>query len=102
MKGYKKIEHYGIIGNLDTCALVGKDGSIDWCCFPHIESPSIFAGILDVDKGGHFAVRPSEPYESEQEYIERTNILKTVFKTPSGVVTLIDFMPLREGEKTDK
>lgn len=100
MKDFKKLEHYGIIGNLDTCALVGKDGSIDWCCFPHIESPSIFAGILDMNKGGHFAVRPSEAFESEQQYIENTNILQTVFHTSSGAAVLTDFMPLKEGDET--
>ncbi len=101
MKYFKKLEHYGIIGNLDTCALVGRDGSIDWCCFPHIESPSIFAGILDIDKGGHFAVRPSEPFESEQQYIERTNVLQTLFRTSSGTAVLTDFMPLKEEDETE-
>ncbi len=101
MRDFKKLEHYGIIGNLDTCALVGKDGSIDWCCFPHIESPSIFAGILDIDKGGHFAVYPSEPFESEQKYIEKTNVLQTVFHTSSGTAILTDFMPLMEEEEAE-
>jgi len=101
MKDFKKLEHYGIIGNLDTCALVGKDGSIDWCCFPHIESPSIFAGILDINKGGHFAIHPSEPFESEQKYIEKTNVLQTVFHTSSGTAILTDFMPLTEEEEAE-
>lgn len=96
MKDYKKLGHYGVIGDLDTCALIGRDGSIDWCCFPHIESPSIFAGILDIDKGGYFAVRPSGSFDSEQQYIGKTNVLKTTFRTSSGTATLLDFMPLRE------
>lgn len=96
MKDYKKLGHYGIIGNLDTCALIGRDGSIDWCCFPHIESPSIFADILDIDKGGHFAVRPSGSFDSEQQYIGKTNVLKTTFHTSSGTAIMLDFMPLRE------
>lgn len=101
MKDFKKLEHYGIIGNLNTCALVGRDGSIEWCCFPHIESPSIFASILDIDKGGHFAVRPSGPFESEQQYIEKTNILQTVFHTSSGTTILTDFMPLKQGDEAE-
>jgi GH15 family glucan-1,4-alpha-glucosidase len=96
---YKKLEDYGIIGNLDTCALVGRDGSIDWCCFPHIESPSVFAAILDVEKGGHFAVRPIGDFESHPQYIENTNMLQTVFRTSSGAVTLTDFMPMKMGEE---
>lgn len=99
MKNYKKLEHYGIIGNLDTCALVGKDGSIDWCCFPHIESPSVFAAILDIDKGGCFSLRPSGSFESEQRYIENTNVLETVFNTSSGSAVLTDFMPMKEGDE---
>ncbi len=99
MKDYKKLRHYGIIGDLNTCALVGRDGSIDWCCFPHIGSPSIFAGILDIDKGGYFAVRPSGSFDSEQQYIGETNVLKTTFHTSSGIATLLDFMPLRETDQ---
>jgi GH15 family glucan-1,4-alpha-glucosidase len=102
MKDYKKIENYGIIGDLDTCALVGKDGSIDWCCFPHIESPSVFAGVLDIDKGGHFAVHPSDNFDSEQRYIERTNVLQAVFKTSTGTAILADFMPVIAEENTEK
>jgi GH15 family glucan-1,4-alpha-glucosidase len=99
MKGYKWLEDYGIIGNLDTCALVGRDGSIDWCCFPHIESPSVFAAILDIEKGGHFSIKPSGRFESEQQYIENTNVLQTFFKTDSGAATLTDFMPMKDGHE---
>jgi GH15 family glucan-1,4-alpha-glucosidase len=95
MADFKKLEDYGIIGNLDTCALVGRDGSIDWCCFPHMEAPSLFAAILDTDWGGHFAVRPSGPFDSDQAYVGETNILRTAFRTSSGTVTLTDFMPAR-------
>jgi len=101
MTDYKKIEDYGIIGDLDTCALVGKDGSIDWCCFPHIESFSIFASILDIEKGGHFVVQPSEHFESEQKYMGNTNVLQTIFQTSLGTATLIDFMLLKEKDKVE-
>ena len=80
---------------------MGRDGSIDWCCLPHIESPSIFASILDIDRGGHFAVHPSDNFDSEQRYIEKTNILQTLFRTSSGIATLTDFMPLKEHGRTD-
>lgn len=75
------IENHGIIGNLETCPLVDHDGSIDWCCFPHIESTSVFASILDEKEGGWFSIQPTDDFESEQEYIERTNVLRTRFST---------------------
>ncbi|HEX21734.1 MAG TPA: glycoside hydrolase family 15 protein, partial [Actinobacteria bacterium] len=102
MKKYKKLEDYGIIGNLDTAALVGNDGSIDWCCFPHIESPSVFAALLDKDKGGYFSVTPVGPYRSSQNYIDRTNVLQTKFTTSAGSAVLTDFMPLKGWDKADK
>jgi GH15 family glucan-1,4-alpha-glucosidase len=73
------------------------DGSIDWCCFPHIESASIFAGILDIKKGGHFSIRPKESFKSAQEYVKNTNVLNTTFETSEGTVVLTDFMPMKEG-----
>jgi GH15 family glucan-1,4-alpha-glucosidase len=94
-RGYKRLEDYGLIGNLEACALIGRDGSIDWCCLPHLESPSVFAAILDVEKGGQFHLRPREQSEAKQTYIENTNVLQTMFETPSGVVTLTDFMPVK-------
>lgn len=94
MSRYTLLENYGIIGNLETCPLVGRDGSIDWCCFPHIESSSVFGAILDDEKGGWFAIRPTGEFESEQEYIERTNVLRTRFSTDTGTVTITDFMPV--------
>ncbi|MEY7849847.1 glycoside hydrolase family 15 protein [Natrarchaeobius sp. A-rgal3] len=88
------IDAYGLIGNDDRCALVGHDGSIDWCCFPHLESPSVFAAILDPEDGGQFAVRPSGEYDGTHEYVERTNVLETTFETDGGTATLTDFMPV--------
>lgn len=100
---YKKIEDYGIIGNLDTCALTGVDGSIDWCCFPHIESKSVFAAILDDDKGGRFRISPLDDYQSRQNYIENTNVLVTEFTTASDSVGAItDFMPLKGWDSDDE
>ena len=95
---YKDLEDYGIIGNLETCALVGRDGSIDWLCFPFLESPSVFAALLDAERGGHFWIRPVSKYTAIQSYLPDTNILQTTFSTAFGIVRLTDFMPV-EGSK---
>lgn len=93
MSEYKPISDYGIIGNMLSAALVGTDGSIDWCCLPRFDSPSVFAAILDNAKGGKFSIRPESSFHSSQVYLANTNILKTSFKTVSGSVDVIDFMP---------
>ena len=87
--------HYGLIGDMSSAALVGTDGSVDWCCLPRFDSPSIFAAILDSEKGGRFRISPAGPWlESRQEYLPDTNILETAFETGTGVVSVTDFMPL--------
>ena len=91
---YKEISSYGAIGNMHSAALVGLDGSIDWCCMPRIDSPSVFAAILDDERGGSFQIAPLGPYESTQRYLPETNILETTFVTSTGAVTVTDFMPL--------
>ncbi len=95
---YKPIESYGVIGDLHTIALVGKDGSIDWCCLPHFDSPSIFASVLDHQKGGHFKIAPIQETVQKQMYLPATCILITRFLCKQGVAEIIDFMPIR-GEK---
>ena len=90
---YKTISDYGIIGNMVSAALVARDGSIDWCCLPRFDSPSIFAAILDDKKGGRFGIEPRSHFESSQLYLKDTNVLQTVFQTETGIVTLTDFMP---------
>lgn len=100
---YKKISDYGIIGNLHTVALVGLDGSLDWLCFPHIDSPSIFGALLDDKKGGRFSIAPEAEWDSVAEYVQGTNILKTRFRARTGVLQVTDFMPVcacwKEGRK---
>ena len=91
---YKPLSAYGLVGNLETCALVGRDGAIDWCCFPEIESPSVFAAILDDEVGGRFSLQPAAAYESTQRYLQRTNVLETTARTDDGTLTLTDFMPV--------
>ena len=95
------IDDYGVIGNDDRCVLVGSNGSIDWCCLPHLESPSVFAALLD-DDGGRFVIQPSEEYDSSQQYVHRTNVLQTTFETATGTVRLTDFMPVRSGRAPDE
>ncbi|PSG96956.1 glycoside hydrolase family 15 protein [Thermoplasmatales archaeon SW_10_69_26] len=93
---YRPIAEYTAIGNDDRCALVDRHGSIDWCCFPTVASPSVFARILDDEEGGHFSVHPTATYESDQTYLDWTNVLQTVFQTRTGRATLTDFMPVGE------
>jgi len=100
--GYKDIEEYGIIGNLETCALIGNDGSIDWLCFPYLESPSVFAAILDSKRGGHFSIQPVSKFDSFHAYIKNTNILRTTFNTPFGMVAITDFMPVKDESSLKK
>jgi GH15 family glucan-1,4-alpha-glucosidase len=92
---YQPIENYGIIGNMRTAALVGMDGSIDWLCLPHFDSPSVFAAILDDQKGGRFRIAPvSGEVRQKQFYWPGTNILVTRFLHPDGVGELEDYMPV--------
>jgi GH15 family glucan-1,4-alpha-glucosidase len=91
---YQPIQNYGIIGNMRTAALVGMNGSIDWFCFPHFDSPSVFAAILDDDKGGRFEIAATqEGVSAKQLYWPDTNVLITRFYSANGVGEIEDFMP---------
>jgi GH15 family glucan-1,4-alpha-glucosidase len=92
--GYLPIEDHGIIGDLHTAALVGRDGTIDWLCLPAFDSPSVFCSILDDEKGGHFKLSPVEYARSQQLYLPDTNVLITRFLAPEGMAEVIDFMPI--------
>jgi GH15 family glucan-1,4-alpha-glucosidase len=94
--GYLPIEDHGIIGDLNTAALVAKDGTIDWLCLPAFDSPSVFASILDDERGGHFSLRSVDYTRSQQLYLPGTNVLLTRFITPQGVAEVLDFMPIEE------
>jgi len=94
---YLPIEDHGIIGNLHTAALVGTDGTIDWLCLPRFDAPSVFASILDDEKGGHFRLRPVDYAKSQQLYLPDTNVLLTRFLSPEGVAEVVDFMPILGG-----
>jgi GH15 family glucan-1,4-alpha-glucosidase len=96
------IADHGIIGDLQTAALVTTDGSIDWFCFPRFDSPSVFGALLDDERGGHFRVRPSGvEYTSTQAYFPDTAVLVTRFFTESGLGQVVDFMPPAGDTATD-
>jgi GH15 family glucan-1,4-alpha-glucosidase len=96
---YQPIEDYGVVGNLRTTALVGKNGSVDWFCFPHFDSPSVFGAILDERKGGYFRISPAiEETARKQVYWSDTNVLVTRFLSNDGVGEIIDFMPIGESK----
>jgi len=96
--GYKPIEDYGVIGDMHTVALVGIDGSIDFMCFPHFDSPSVFAALLDASRGGRFQVAPvKEQMRRRQMYLPDTNVLLTQFYSYEGMAELSDFMPVEDG-----
>ena len=99
MEEYKPIEDYGVIGDLHTVALVGTDGSIDWCCLPHFDSPSLFAALLDARKGGYFKIASMESVEQRQMYFPETCILVTRFLTKEGVGEVIDFMTIEDASE---
>lgn len=95
---YLAIEEYAPIGDLHTVALVGQNGSIDWCCLPGFDSPSVFAALLDTRKGGFFRISPHESSDMkyQQLYLPETNILLTRFLCSEGVGEITDFMPIKE------
>ena len=94
---YAPIEDYGIIGDLCTVALVGKNGSIDFLCLPSFDSPSVFAALLDADRGGRFQIAPQlDDAVHRQLYLPDTNVLLTRFLSDSGVAEVSDFMPVED------
>lgn len=97
-QGYLPIGDYAVIGDLHTVALVGKNGSIDWCCLPRFDSPSLFGALLDLGKGGFFCIAPSHTSDVhyKQMYLPETNVLLTSFLTAEGVGELTDFMPVKQ------
>ncbi|MFN8652066.1 MAG: glycoside hydrolase family 15 protein [Gemmatimonadales bacterium] len=89
------IADYGLIGDMRTAALVSRHGSIDWCCLPRFDSGSLFAALLDPERGGSWEITPlDDGFTTRQQYRDGTNILETIFRTDDGEVQLVDFMPV--------
>jgi GH15 family glucan-1,4-alpha-glucosidase len=103
MTDYPLIGDHGLIGDLQTAALVASDGSIDWFCFPRFDSPSVFGSLLDKDKGGRFRVGPAGGgFATKQIYLPDTAILITRFLDEQGVGEVVDFMPVSGTTATDR
>ena len=103
MQRYPNISDHGLIGDLQTAALVTTDGTIDWFCTPRFDSPSIFASLLDADKGGYCRIAPEAAgYTSKQLYFPDTAMLITRFLTEDGVGEITDFMPIAPHAPTDR
>src|SRR5215472_1086905 len=98
---YPEISDHGLIGDLQTAALVSTDGSVDWFCCPRFDSPSVFASLLDAANGGFCRVAPDrDDYVTKQLYLPDSAILITRFMTPDGVGEVHDFMPVIKGPAT--
>src|SRR4051812_32207894 len=96
------IAEHGLIGDLQTAALVTTDGSIDWFCSPRFDSPSVFGALLDDERGGHFRIRPAgTAYTSKQMYLPDPAVLVTRFFTDDGLGQVVDFMPPAGSVATD-
>jgi GH15 family glucan-1,4-alpha-glucosidase len=100
---YPNIADHGLIGDLQTAALVTTDGVLDWFCCPRFDSPSVFASLLDADGGGFYRIAPDrDDYVTRQLYLPDTAVLITRFMTPDGVGEVHDFMPVIEGPATNR
>lgn len=103
METYPALEEHGLIGDLQTAALITADGTIDWFCAPRFDSPSIFGALLDRRRGGHFQLAPDGvDYTSKQLYLPGTPILITRFHSADGVGEMLDFMPVTGAQATDR
>jgi len=94
---YPPIGDYAYISDCHSSALVSRDGSIDWCCMPRIDSPSCFGRLLDWKNGGYCHLCPAAEAQVSRRYLERTLILETTFTSESGTIRLLDFFPMRKG-----
>jgi len=100
---YPNISDHGLIGDLQTAALVTTDGTVDWFCCPRFDSPSVFASLLDADNGGYCRIAPDrQDYVSKQLYFPDTAMLITRFMTEDGVGEVTDFMPVAGTRATDR
>jgi GH15 family glucan-1,4-alpha-glucosidase len=99
-----RIEDYALIGDCHTGALVGRNGSIDWLCWPRFDSPACFAALVGTAENGFWRIAPTRAFRSKRTYLPDSLVLETTFETAEGAVTLTDFMPVRAdgtGEMSD-
>lgn len=94
----QRIQDYAIIGDCRSAALVSREGSIDWLCWPRFDSPSVFGALLD-PQAGHWRIAPTAPFKTERRYVDETNVLETRFRTETGSLLLIDLMPVASEEE---
>jgi GH15 family glucan-1,4-alpha-glucosidase len=97
--GYLPIRDYAAIGDRQTVALVGLDGSVDWLCLPRFDSPFVLGALVDSDRGGRFALAPAEPYEVSRRYLPGTNVLQSTFRTAGGSVRVTDALTLPPADR---
>jgi GH15 family glucan-1,4-alpha-glucosidase len=99
MRRYPPIADHAMVGDLQTAALVSSDGTVDWLCAPRFDSPSVFASLLDHDRGGHFGISADTPRSPIQLYLQDTAVLVTRFLAEDGVGEVVDFMPVEHPER---
>jgi len=92
------IADYALLSDRHSAALVSRDGSIDWLCFPRFDSPSIFGRLLG-DQAGHWSLRATGATQVTRRYLDRTMVLETTFRTPTGTVAITDALALGDGNR---